>query len=166
MGTTRQQAEQDKLGNDILAFLRANPQSLEADILDGVVGRRKTMVRALRQLIGREVVRTGKGGKADPYRYSYSAEPESEPGTRIRYSPKDLASRGKIVVPNGKRTSGSQNGPETVDPKVAAKASGTGGTRPRAKKSRQIETAGAGLDSLFVLQYEVTVTATSSTVTN
>jgi putative DNA primase/helicase len=139
LGTTRQQAEQDKLGRKVLAFLQANPGSPEAEILKAGLGRRQNMVTALRAMIGREVVRTGKGGKTDPYRYSYSAEPRSEFGTTTRNSLTDPASQGKILVPNGKGTSGNKNGQSAADSKPSEKVSDARETRPRTRKRNRIE---------------------------
>jgi 5S rRNA maturation endonuclease (ribonuclease M5) len=139
LGASRDQAEQEKREQQILAFLESHPGALEADILEGVVGRRQNKVSALRSLVGTRIVRRGKGGKADPYRYSCSEDSDTVAGTRNQNSPNDPKKQGKIVVPvvpYGKETPGNKNGSDTGVPQPRASISGPRRTRIRRQKPK------------------------------
>ena len=113
LGASRDQAEQDSREQQILKFLESRPGALEADILTGVVGRRKNKVSDLRNLVGTRVQRQGKGWKADPYRYFAVSrsrrDSDSIAGTRTQNSSQDITSKGKIVVPEAEEISGNKN---------------------------------------------------------
>jgi hypothetical protein len=107
VGAPRQQAERDKLGEEIVDYLRANPKALEAEILDGVVGRRQRKVAALRALVGTKIVRDGKGGRKDPFRYSLA---DGNKGTRTTELQEITGKSQDILVPEARRSPGNNNG--------------------------------------------------------
>jgi hypothetical protein len=77
-GPSRQEADTQEAAQVIVAFLTAQPEAAEEKtILEAVEGRRALKVKALRWLVETQaVIRSGKGGRGDPYRYSVST-PES-----------------------------------------------------------------------------------------
>jgi hypothetical protein len=84
-GPPRAQAEIEDAGQLILQFLAAVPDPVSEAEIDGAIEcRRQIWKKALRDLVGtRKVIRTGRGGKADPFRYSgslkYPGTTEPEP---------------------------------------------------------------------------------------
>jgi KaiC/GvpD/RAD55 family RecA-like ATPase len=72
LGGSRQDAEQRIVGDSILAALSNATEPLTEPQLEELVDARTTVKRrALRDLVRREqALRTGRGGKGDPYRYS------------------------------------------------------------------------------------------------
>jgi hypothetical protein len=81
-GPSRDIADQAVTGDAILDYLATVKEPVEEKIiLEQVEGRRGVKVKALRALVeaGR-VSKTGRGGKADPFKYARSGEhPEQEP---------------------------------------------------------------------------------------
>lgn len=81
-GPSRDEADQAATSDAILEYLGTlNAPVEEQPILEQVEGRRASKVKALRALVkdGR-VTKTGKGGKADPFKYALPKEPrEQEP---------------------------------------------------------------------------------------
>lgn len=76
IGGSRQGVDMDILGNAILDFLSKQKEPVvEKVITDEVVGRTVLKRKALRELLGNEeIIRTGVGGKGDPFRYSCSQD--------------------------------------------------------------------------------------------
>src|SRR5262249_57463507 len=73
-GPPRAQADLDEAGRLILAFLdKATEPVAEADLDGAIECRRQVWKKALRGLVGTgKVIKTGRGGKGDPFRYSGS----------------------------------------------------------------------------------------------
>jgi RecA-family ATPase len=71
-GTSRAQAEQDEAARLILTFLKTAPAPVtEAELDASIEGRTQPRRAALRALVKQgEVERSGRGGKADPFRYA------------------------------------------------------------------------------------------------
>jgi hypothetical protein len=75
LGTTRQDADDNEAGREILAWLRTQPEPIdEKTIHEAVEGRRATKQRALRRLVDDGLIeRTGRGKRNDPYLYAVRA---------------------------------------------------------------------------------------------
>lgn len=75
-GPSRDVADQAAMGDAILDYLAMTKEPVEEKvILDQMEGRRGVKVKALRALVGAgKVVKTGRGGKADPFKYARSCE--------------------------------------------------------------------------------------------
>jgi len=112
LGPVREQADREKVEQEILEFLAGNPDSREAEILDAIPGRRQGKVSALRRLLEIRVKRSGKGGKSDPYKYSLvssSAEPPERGGTRTKMKPQVAENERLFDVPKTAGTTGNKN---------------------------------------------------------
>jgi hypothetical protein len=74
-GVTRSEADEREAAVAIIEFLKTQPEPVEeATIHDSVEGRKKVMVKALRQAVKDGTInRTGAGKKGDVYRYSVSS---------------------------------------------------------------------------------------------
>jgi hypothetical protein len=139
LGASRDQADQQKREQQILNFVESHPDTTEADILKGVGGRKQNLVSNLRSLVGTKILRQGKGGKADPYRYSCSPDSDTIAGTRTQNSPKAPENQGNIVVPivpYGRGTSGNKNASDTGVPQPQASVSGPRATKTRRQKPK------------------------------
>lgn len=89
VGGTREEAETEALGGDILEFIKGvGEPKTESDITEGVEGKTRLVRRALRRLVGQgKVSREGGGKRGDPYRYSFSFSCSQDiPGTREQES--------------------------------------------------------------------------------
>jgi hypothetical protein len=85
-GPPKTQAEQDEAGRLILEFLAGREPVTEAEIDGAIECRRQIWKKALRDLVGTgKVARTGRGGKADPFRYSGSLSISGNQGTRTLF---------------------------------------------------------------------------------
>jgi hypothetical protein len=85
-GPSRDVADQAAMGDAILDYLTTIKEPVEEKvILDQLEGRRGVKVKALRALVGADkVVKTGRGGKADPFKYAPAREQrEQEPGPEL-----------------------------------------------------------------------------------
>lgn len=73
IGKTKQEEDISTLGGAIVEFLSSqNEPVIESVIMEEVEGRTGLKRKALREMVkGREVTREGKGGKGDPFKYSY-----------------------------------------------------------------------------------------------
>lgn len=83
-GPSREEADQAAAGNAILEYLGTLKEPVEEQpILEQVEGRRALKVKALRALVqDGQITKTGKGGKADPFKYALPVKPrehESQP---------------------------------------------------------------------------------------
>lgn len=76
-GVARAEADQTEAVKVILEFLATQPEPVEeSTIHDSVEGRKKVMVKALRQAVkDGTIIRTGAGKKNDTYRYSVPCSP-------------------------------------------------------------------------------------------
>ena len=60
----------DRIENNMIAFVRENPDSIREDIIKAVRGSGTTKVDVFKQIVDSEfLVRSGDGVKASPYRY-------------------------------------------------------------------------------------------------
>ncbi len=76
-GLSKREADEEEAGGAIMEFLKGQTDLLEEKtIMEGVEGRKGLKVKALRRLVEKgEAVRSGKGGKGDPFKYSCSLVP-------------------------------------------------------------------------------------------
>lgn len=111
-GPPRADAETADAGRLLLAFFAAADAPVSEADLDGAIEcRRQTWKRALRELVaGNQILRTGHGGKVEPFRYSGSHPIPGNQGTRTLFPALTDESKGK--------DSGSQVPPSIVVPKV------------------------------------------------
>jgi len=93
-GASREELDRAEAKQTLLDYLKSIPRPgmTEAELDEVIEGRRGTWKKALRELVkDKQVVRTGEGGKADPFRYSGSGSPpysrEPENGSRARGEP-------------------------------------------------------------------------------
>lgn len=75
-GGSRQEEDINLSKTAIIEFLSVQAEPVtEAVIMDGVEGKTVNKRKALREMVGKEVKRDGKGGKGDPFKYSCSLVP-------------------------------------------------------------------------------------------
>lgn len=123
-GPSREEADQAATSDGILEYLGMLSTPVEEQpILEQVEGRRASKVKALRALVkdGR-VTKTGKGGKADPFKYALPKEPrEQEPqpeqGNKKAHESGSSPSRGSCsLVPDYIREQENKNGKSGLTP--------------------------------------------------
>ena len=73
-GPPRAEAEAADAGRLILEFLAGKTEPVtEAEIADAIECRTQIQRKALRELVGTRIFKTGRGGKTDPFKYSCSS---------------------------------------------------------------------------------------------
>ncbi len=77
LGETKEREEESRIGAGILAYLEAKGDPMtEAEIDSDVEGKTRIRRSALRVLVAAgKIIRSGKGGKSDPFRYTTAATP-------------------------------------------------------------------------------------------
>jgi AAA domain len=84
LGETKEREEEMRIGEGIIAYLRAKTDPVtEAEIDSDVEGKTRIRRKALRDLLAvGGIIRSGKGGKSDPFRYSIGGTHPNERGNK------------------------------------------------------------------------------------
>jgi hypothetical protein len=82
LGETKEAEEGARIGEDILAYLQAKRDPMtEAEIDTDVEGKTRIRRKALRDLVAAgKILRSGRGGKSDPFRYAIADAPINQAG--------------------------------------------------------------------------------------